>query len=870
MKAKTIKLISLTLAATIFISSLDTNIALAAETDTETIYESTNNDIVSDSDIVSEYTSDSNDPICDEFIDEAGLVDFVDADNVSQTTDSYRYLHCHYLDKNQRNYLINRCYEIVDEVTTPDMCDIEKYWYLNAWIEDNITYPDLSGEYYKQYKEDKEHSPHCAYGTVKYGYGVCQGQSELYMLLCHAAGLSCDCIVLPNHMINYIPNINGHDYLKNYGIMFFTINTEYYTDTAYKDSMWAETLEKIDCTYGDFVSHSSDVFVSHSSDVYLKEGWTWDSTCIDYDYPLLYCPYIHNRRNDTYNVLPMKDSKFDYESAVLNDIIGGFHYNTIDPYIEKGSGIRGQTLARYEDYALQNPKNTGNWEVDDFYLNPQDEIIDFDNANITGLKEIYENNTLQDFEDEIENNIVVTLFGKTLIKDTDYKIDYDYYYLKDQANPYVEIKINGLNEYYREGYNGTEVTVKVSPELAQMMQTEIKSKIRKSITLYENETIKEEYLVKKSGDSISISDPAIATVTSDGTIYGLKEGTTTITKAPATSDIIYIIEVTVKPITQTTKDLTLIAGTSTKCDEIAINTNNSNAYSVTNSNKTIAIVKSNGLISAKKAGQTTIAVKNKTDDGCTVTTLNIKVIAKPTLKFPSTFTHQGQTGNAADYLSSDDITPIRWTTSNASVADIDPNGNFTIGDGCGTATITAFFAEKGQNGAQNTIKVSGKISVKQPAFAKPEITMQTGQTLTLVMKNVTASSNPDFSSSDEGLIAKAQLNKSGAKTGKALLEAKTAGSYILTATIDDIQYTCAITVTKPAIAKSALKIKNGKSSTVALKSTKLKKSDILWISENPDIVEIGSNGKVIGKSVGTATVYTEAGGVRNECVVTVY
>lgn len=61
----------------------------------------------------------------------------------------------------------------------------------------------------------------------------------------------------------------------------------------------------------------------------------------------------------------------------------------------------------------------------------------------------------------------------------------------------------------------------------------------------------------------------------------------------------------------------------------------------------------------------------------------------------------------------------------------------------------------------------------------------------------------------------------------------------------------------------------GKTGTVSLKKTKIKKTDVQWISDDPEIASVDANGKITAKKSGSTVIYTETGGKRNECHVTV-
>ena len=150
--------------------------------------------------------------------------------------------------------------------------------------------------------------------------------------------------------------------------------------------------------------------------------------------------------------------------------------------------------------------------------------------------------------------------------------------------------------------------------------------------------------------------------------------------------------------------------------------------------------------------------------------------------------------------------------------------------------------------------------------------MQTGQTLVLSMKNVNGLSNPSFTTSRAScLTATAQLDKKDNKTGKVILTALNTytDNITLTATIDGRPYTCSVKITPPAIQKTEITLGVGRSTTIALKNTKIKKADVNWVSKNPAIAEVKPGGKVIGISKGTTVIYTETGGIRNECTITV-
>ena len=279
------------------------------------------------------------------------------------------------------------------------------------------------------------------------------------------------------------------------------------------------------------------------------------------------------------------------------------------------------------------------------------------------------------------------------------------------------------------------------------------------------------------------------------------------------------------------------------------------------------------MLTGKKAGTVKVTAQKKIGknqyeniDNCTIT-----ILSKPKLKFSKPMTYIGQTINATEFFQTEDVKTLGatyWESAKPSVVEvIDAKTGALEAKGTGTAKITAYFGEKGKAG---TLKVSATIAVKVPSFQKSEYTMPTGGKLTLAMKNVNAALNPDWVTERNGIIsATPQTDKKGNKTGKVILEGLAYGDTKLIATIDDQEYECTVHVVKPIINKTTMELKVGKTGTLSLKNTKLKKKDIVWKTDNPLIATVDANGKVKAESEGETVIYTEAGGVRSECTIKV-
>ena len=289
-------------------------------------------------------------------------------------------------------------------------------------------------------------------------------------------------------------------------------------------------------------------------------------------------------------------------------------------------------------------------------------------------------------------------------------------------------------------------------------------------------------------------------------------------------------------------------------------------------NKKLASISKNKL-KANKIGTVKVTEEikwEKTDNFEPVCACEIIILPKPALKFNKPLTYEGQSIDGFEYAASSyydlrQYNIIYWRSSNSKVAEVDEDG-IIIAKGQGTTTISAYIEDEG---ITNKIVIFAKLTIKYPKFNKPSYTYKTGDKIVLAMKNVNASLKPEFEASGENINVYPQLDKKGNPTGKVVIETLSCGDATLTAIIDDQEYTCDIHVTAPKINKNKLTLRKNKYASLSLSNTKIKKQNVVWESENDSIATIDEKGRIKGISEGEVIIFTNTGGIRNECVVTV-
>jgi len=236
-----------------------------------------------------------------------------------------------------------------------------------------------------------------------------------------------------------------------------------------------------------------------------------------------------------------------------------------------------------------------------------------------------------------------------------------------------------------------------------------------------------------SGQSVSwsTSNSSVATVSSSGTVTGVRAGTATITAA-LTSDTsvkdtctvtvsggtVLVTGITLSPTT-----LTVAEGESSTIDAAVKPDNASNStLEWSTSNSSVATVSSGGKVTGVKAGTATITAAATDGSGekatCHVTVTAGTVPVTGVEVSPSSLSLAvGESGSLSASVSPSGATnsAVRWSSSNTAVARVDSSGNVTA-ESAGTATITATAADgSGQSGSCRVTVTDAASSSQNPA-----------------------------------------------------------------------------------------------------------------------------------------------------------
>ena len=214
-------------------------------------------------------------------------------------------------------------------------------------------------------------------------------------------------------------------------------------------------------------------------------------------------------------------------------------------------------------------------------------------------------------------------------------------------------------------------------------------------------------------------------------------------------------------------------------------------------------------------------------------------------------------------------TAVIWSTSDASVATVDENGQVTALT-VGTATITA---TAGNMSAVCVVTVEKKVvAVSGITLSQSTSTLVEGETLML-----TATVTPD-DATDKTVTWSCSNTSVAIVDANGLVVALTDGTAIITATASNMSAVCVVTVEKKNIAVSGITLSQSTATLVEGETLMLTATvtpndatdkTVAWTTSDAAVATVDSNGVVSAVAEGSAAIIATAGGKTAVCVVTV-
>lgn len=365
-------------------------------------------------------------------------------------------------------------------------------------------------------------------------------------------------------------------------------------------------------------------------------------------------------------------------------------------------------------------------------------------------------------------------------------------------------------------------------------------------------------------------NPKIVSVDKNGKVKGNAAGRTTV-RAYSESGLSASCQVTVK--TVHTKDIhlnvknkTLYKNKKYKLKVTLQPSSSTDKVVWKSSDKKVAVVSSDGTVTAKSKGKATITVSSgKKKTTCRITVKEIPV-KKIKLNKSKLTLYKGKTRRLTAQISPEKSTDkVIWKSSNKKIAIVDSRGN-VLGIRKGKAFITV---ESGKIKTKCSVTVKEVPSVNV-AFEQSFFAMEKGQKMqiTAVMSPLNSTDNCEWSSSAPEIVS---VNDSGMLTAL-----KSGQAQITVITETKKTATCQITVkdlsiTQIELSNKTLYMNQGESKQLKASVTPYDTNQIItWQSSDEEIVSVDQTGLIQAKKMGSATIIASApSGIEATCRVSV-
>jgi uncharacterized protein YjdB len=218
---------------------------------------------------------------------------------------------------------------------------------------------------------------------------------------------------------------------------------------------------------------------------------------------------------------------------------------------------------------------------------------------------------------------------------------------------------------------------------------------------------------------------------------------------------------------------------------------------------------------------------------------------------------------------------VAWSSSNASVATVDGNGNVT-GVKAGSAVITVKTADGGKMATCQVTVKAVTVPVTGVTLNKTSITLNEGQserlTATVTPANATNKAVTWSSSNASVATVDGNGNVTGVKAGSVVITVKTADGN-KTATCQVTVKAVTVPVSGVTLNKTSITLNEGQSESLTATVTPANATNkaVTWSSSNASVATVDGNGKVIAVKAGSTviTVKTADGNKTATCQVTV-
>ena len=362
----------------------------------------------------------------------------------------------------------------------------------------------------------------------------------------------------------------------------------------------------------------------------------------------------------------------------------------------------------------------------------------------------------------------------------------------------------------------------------------------------------------------SSDDSSIASVDTQGKIQALSQGNATITAKIKNKDITATCNVEVIEVEYAITDITLNKDTivlskdDTETLVATIIPSNATDKSLvwSSSNNSVATVDSQGKVTARSGGETTITVKNEASTKQAICKVIVSQAATALNldKYDITL-GINQTEKITANITPNDATnrTVTFTSSDESIVTVDNDGNIK-GLKEGSAYITVTSVQDSNLSKVCTVNV--EVQPESIEINKTEGRLTVGNTDQLnvnVLPENATNKEVTWSSSDTSI---ATVGIDG------LVTAEKAGTVTITATtkVANKQASCTYTIVDTIdsisldITRIGLRKNRGQQLTATLHPSETKNTDVVWESSNPEAVTVDQNGYVKGINIGDATI----------------